>query len=141
MEKCKVKINIPEEEECLDLRKRLQKARYQVLEDGENWLGIAQAIEAVGKAIAKKDKYRSGLGNLKKELQQLVKEYHPTTGQGQYEAEEGPFESTFENLLEEVKEARNDEAHTGAAARSAARIAVVVGILSGGHFDGSKWRR
>ena len=82
----------------------------------------------MGKAIAKKDKYRSGLGNLKKELQQLVKEYHPTTGQGQYEAEEGPFESTFENLLEGVIEARNDEAHTGAAARSAARIAVVVGI-------------
>ena len=71
MRECKVRIKIPKEEECLELRKRLQKARYQVLEDGENWLGIAQAIEAVGKAIAKKDKYRSGLGNLKEELQNL----------------------------------------------------------------------
>ncbi len=121
-------IKIPKKEECLKLRKRLQKARYQVLEDGENWLGIAQAIEAVGNAIAKKSKVETGLGNLKKELQQLVKEYHPTTGQGQYKAEEGPFESTFENLLEEVRKTRNDEAHTGVAARSAARIAVVVGI-------------
>ena len=121
-------IKIPKEEECLDLRKRLQKARYQVLEDGENWLGIAQAIEAVGKAIAKKDKYGSGLGNLKEELQKFIKKCHPTTGQGQYEAEEGPFESTFENLLEKVRKTRNDEAHTGVAARSAARIAVVVGI-------------
>ena len=146
MRECKVKIKIPKEEECLELRKRLQKARYQVLEDGENWLGIAQAIEAVGKAIAKKDKYRSGLGNLKKELQQLVKDYHPTTGQGQYEVEEGPFESTFGNLLKEVKEARNDEAHTGVAARSATRIAIVVGIYledtlmaaSGAEKDGVK---
>ena len=128
MEKCKVKIKIPEEEECLELRKRLQKARYQVLEDGENWLGIAQAIEAVGKAIAKEDKYRSGLGSLKKELQKFIKKKHPTTDPGKKEAERGPLESTFENLLEGVIEARNDEAHTGAAARSAARIAVVVGI-------------
>ena len=50
-EQCKL-----EKEEYLELRKRLQKARYQVLEDGENWLGIAQAIEAVGKALAKKYK-------------------------------------------------------------------------------------
>lgn len=128
MRKCKVTIKIPKEEECLALRKRLQKARYQVLEDGENWLGIAQAIEAVGNAIAKKSKVETGLGNLKKELQQFIKKRHPTTGRGQYEAEEGPFESTFENLLEEVRKARNDEAHTGAAARAAARIATVVGI-------------
>lgn len=128
MRKCKVIIKIPEEKECLKLRKRLQKARYQVLEDGENWLGIAQAIEAVGNAIAKEEKVGKGLGKVKPELQQLVKEYHPTTGQGQYEAEEGPFESTFGNLLEEVRKARNDEAHMGAAARAAARIATVVGI-------------
>lgn len=128
MRKCKVTIKRPEEKECLELRKRLQKARYQVLEDGENWLGIAQAIEAVGNAIAKEEKVGKGLGKVKPELQQLVKEYHPTTGQGQYEAEEGPFESTFGNLLEEVRKARNDEAHTGAAARAAARIATVVGI-------------
>ena len=133
-------------EECLELRKRLQKARYQVLEDGENWLGIAQAIEAAGKAIAKEDKYRSGLGNLKEELQQFVKEYHPTTDHVKEEAERGPFESTFENFLKEVIEARNDEAHTGAAARSAARIATVVGIYledtlmaaSGAEEDGVK---
>ena len=139
-------MKIPEEEECLELRKRLQKARYQVLEDGENWLGIAQAIEAVGKAVAKEDKYRSGLGNLKKELQQFVKKYHPITDQGQEDIEEGPFESTFENLLEEVKETRNDEAHTGAAARAAARIATVAGIYledalmaaSGAEKDGVK---
>ena len=128
MRECKVKIKIPKEEERLELRKRLQKARYQVLEDGENWLGIAQAIEAVGKAIAKEDKYRSGLGSLKKELQKFIKKKHPTTDPGKKEAERGPLESTFENLLEEVRKARNDEAHTGAAARSAARIAVVVGI-------------
>ena len=128
MRECKVRIKIPKEEECLELRKRLQKARYKVLEDGENWLGIAQAIEAVGKAIVKGDKDKDTLGKLKEELQKFVKKCHPTTGQGQYEAEEGPFETTFKNLLEEVKEARNDEAHTGAAARSAARIAVVVGI-------------
>ena len=122
-------IKIPEEKECLELRKRLQKARYQVLEDGENWLGIAQAIESVGNAITKNErKVETGLSNVKQELQKFVKKCHPTTGQGQYEAEEGPFESTFENLLEEVRKARNDEAHTGAAARAAARIATVVGI-------------
>lgn len=82
----------------------------------------------MGKAIVKGDKDKDTLGKLKEELQKFVKKCHPTTGQGQYEVEEGPFESTFKNLLEEVKEARNDEAHTGAAARSAARIAVVVGI-------------
>ena len=126
---CKVNIRRPEKEECLELRKRLQKARYQVLEDGENWLGIAQAIEAVGNAITKNEKkVGTGLRNVEAELQQFVKKCHPTTGQGQYEAEEGPFESTFENLLEEVRKARNDEAHTGVTARAAARIAVVVGI-------------
>ena len=146
MRECKVKIKIPKEEERLELRKRLQKARYQVLEDGENWLGIAQAIEAVGKAIAKEDKYRSGLGSLKKELQKFIKKKHPTTDPGKKEAERGPLESTFENLLEEVRKARNDEAHTGVAARSAARIAVVVGIYledtlmaaSGAEKDGVK---
>lgn len=146
MRECKVRIKIPKEEECLELRKRLQKARYQVLEDGENWLGIAQAIEAVGKAIAKKDKYRSGLGSLKEELRKFVKKRHPTTDQRKKEAERGPLESTFENLLEEVIEARNDEAHTGAAARAAARIATVVGIYledtlmaaSGAEKDGVK---
>ena len=128
MRECKVKIKKPKEEECLELRKRLQKARYQVLEDGENWLGIAQAIEAVGKAIVKGDKNKDTLGKLQEELRKFVKKWHPTTDRGKEEAERGPFESTFKNLLKEVKEARNDEAHTGAAARSAARIATVVGI-------------
>ena len=128
MRECKVKIKIPKEEERLELRKRLQKARYQVLEDGENWLGIAQAIEAVGKAIVKGDKNKDTLGKLQEELRKFVKKWHPTTDRGKEEAERGPFESTFKNLLKEVKEARNDEAHTGAAARSAARIATVVGI-------------
>lgn len=118
-EKCKL-----EKEECLELRKRLQKARYQVLEDGENWLGIAQAIEAVGKALAKK--YIIKQCELKKELQKFVKN-HPTVGQRQEDIA-GPFRSTFETLLKEVINARNDEAHTGAAARSAARIATAVGI-------------
>ncbi len=146
MRECKVRIKIPKEEECLELRKRLQKARYQVLEDGENWLGIAQAIEAVGKAIVKGDKDKDTLGKLKEALQKFVKKCHPTTDQGQYEIEEGPFESTFKNLLEEIKEARNDEAHTGTAARAAARIATVVGIYledtlmaaSGAEKDGVK---
>ena len=121
-------IKIPKKEECLELRKRLQKARYQVLEDGENWLGIAQAIEAVGNAIAMEKEVGKGLGKLKKSLQQFVKKCHPTTDQKKEEAERGPFESTFENLLEEIIEARNDEAHTGVTARAAARIATVVGI-------------
>ena len=119
-EKCKL-----ENEECLELRKRLQKARYQVLEDGENWLGIAQAIEAVGKALAKK--YRVSQCELKKELQKFVKKHHSTAGQGQM-AIAGPFRSTFETLLKGVIKARNDEAHTGASARAATRIATAVGI-------------
>ena len=120
-EKCKL-----EKEECLELRKRLQKARYQVLEDGENWLGIAQAIEAVAKALAKK--YKVNQREQKKVLLKFVNRDHPTIGRGQKDIGEGPFRSTFETLLKEVINARNDEAHTGAAARSATRIATAVGI-------------
>ena len=116
--------------ECLHLRKRLQEERYKVLEDGENWLTIVQAIEVVGKAIvlsqtkpkalAKKRIY--GLGCLEKPLQDFVKKCHPTASQ-----DEEDFED-FKNLLEEVREVRNAEAHTGAAARAAAKIATTVGI-------------
>ena len=120
-EKCKL-----EKEECLELRKRLQKARYQVLEDGENWLGIAQAIEAVAKVLAKK--YKVIQCEQKKVLLKFVNRDHPTISRGQKDIGEGPFRSTFETLLKEVINARNDEAHTGAAARSAARIATAVGI-------------
>ena len=124
----------------------MQKARYQVLVDGENWLEIAQAIEAVGNAIAMEKEVGKGLGKLKKSLQQFVKKCHPTTGQEKEKVERGPFESTFENLLAEVIEARNQEAHTGAAARAAARIATVAGIYledalmaaSGAEKDGVK---
>ena len=121
-------MKILPQKECIYLRTRLQQARYQALADGENWLGIAQAIEAVGNAMADKEDVGKGLSRVKKGLKQFVKKRHPTIGPGQEEVEEGPFESTFENHLEEVIKVRNDEAHTGAAARAAVRIASVVGI-------------
>ena len=121
-------MKIPEKKECIYLRKRLQKARYQALADGEDWLGIAQAIEAVGNAMVDKEDVGKGLGLVKKELKQFVKKCHPIIGKGREGAEEGPFESTFENLLEEVIKVRNDEAHLGVAARAAVRIATAVGI-------------
>lgn len=113
--------------ECLHLRKRLQEERYKVLEDGENWLTIVQAIEAVGKAIvlsqtkptALAKKRVNGLRDLKEPLQEFVKKHHPTASQD---------EEDFKDLLEEVREVRNAEAHTGAAARAAAKIATTVGI-------------
>ena len=135
-------IKIPEEKECLELRKRLQKARYQVLEDGENWLGIAQAIESVGNAITKNErKVETGLSNVKQELQKFVKKCHPTTGQGQYEAEEGPFESTFENLLEEVRKAKKRRGTHGSSSTSSSENSNRGRNLSGRRLDGSKWRR
>ncbi len=70
MTKCK--------EKYLHLRKNLQKARYKVLEDGENWLVIEQEVEAVGKAVSESPKPVYGLGGLKKPLQDFVKKYHPT---------------------------------------------------------------
>ncbi len=122
MTKCK--------KECLHLRKRLQEARYKVLEDGENWLAIVQAIEAVGKAIvlfqtkpkALAKNRVNGLGDLQKPLQDFVKKYHPTASQ-----EEVDFED-FKDLLEEVREVRNAEVHTGSASRAAAKMATTVGI-------------
>ena len=114
MTKCKKKY--------LHLRKNLQKARYRVLEDGENWLVIVQEVEAVGKAVSKSPKPVYGLEKLKEPLQCFVREYHPTVSQ-----EEEDFEN-FKDLLEEVQRVRNDEAHTGAAARAAAKIATTVGI-------------
>lgn len=114
MTKCKKKY--------LHLRKNLQKARYRVLEDGENWLVIVQEVEAVGKAVSKSPKPVYGLEKLKEPLQDFVKKYHPTASQ-----EEEDFEN-FKDLLKEVQRVRNDEAHTGAAARAAAKIATTVGI-------------
>ena len=114
MTKCKKKY--------LHLRKNLQKARYRVLEDGENWLVIVQEVEAVGKAVSESPKPVYGLGGLKKPLQDFVKKYHPTASQGEEDFED------FKDLLEEVQRVRNDEAHTGAAARAAAKIATTVGI-------------
>ena len=114
MTKCKKKY--------LHLRKNLQKARYRVLEDGENWLVIVQEVEAVGKAVSESPKPVYGLEKLKEPLQCFVREYHPTASQ-----EEDDFEN-FKDLLEEVQRVRNDEAHTGAAARAAAKIATTVGI-------------
>ncbi len=116
--------------ECLHLRKRLQEERYKVLEDGENWLTIVQAIEAVGKAIvlsqtkptALAKKRVNGLGTLIEPLQEFIKKYHPTASQ-----EEEDFED-FKDLLEEVRQVRNAEVHTGASARAAAKIATTVGI-------------
>ena len=67
MTKCKKKY--------LYLRKQLQKARYRVLEDGENWLVIVQAIEVVGKVVSESPKPVDSLGGLKKPLQDFVGEY------------------------------------------------------------------
>ena len=120
-------MKIPRKKECIYLWKRLQKARYQALGDGENWLGIAQAIEAVGNAIVPPQKVGKGLGQMRREFSQFV-ECHPTIRKGREGTEEGPFESTFDNLFEEVINVRNDEAHTGVAARAAVRIATAVGI-------------
>ncbi len=114
MTKCK--------EKYLHLRKNLQKARYKVLEDGENWLVIEQEVEAVGKAVSESPKPVYGLDGLKKPLQNFVKKYHPTASQKKEDFE------NFKDLLEEVRRVRNDEAHTGAAARAAAKIATTVGI-------------
>ena len=113
--------------ECLHLRKRLQEERYKVLEDGENWLTIVQAIEAVGKAIvlsqtkptALAKKRVNGLGDLIEPLQEFVKKHHPTASQE---------EEDFKDLLEEVRQVRNAEVHTGASARAAAKMATTVGI-------------
>ena len=116
MTKCKKKY--------LYLRKQLQKARYRVLEDGENWLVIVQAIEVVGKVVSESPKPVDSLGGLKKPLQDFVGEYHPTASPSQKKED---FEN-FKDLLEEVLRVRNDEAHTGAAARAAAKIATTVGI-------------
>ena len=107
MTKCKKKY--------LHLRKNLQKARYRVLEDGENWLVIVQEVEAVGKAVSSQPP--NGLGDLIESLQDFVKTHHPSQGK-----------EDFEDLLNEVKRVRNDMAHTGAAARAAAKIATTVGI-------------
>lgn len=107
MTKCKKKY--------LHLRKNLQKARYRVLEDGENWLVIVQAIEVVGKVVSSQPP--NGFGDLIEPLQKFVNKHHP--GQGKED---------FEDLLNEVKRVRNDMAHTGAAARAAAKIATMVGI-------------
>ena len=109
MTKCKKKY--------LHLRKNLQKARYRVLEDGENWLVIVQEVEAVGKAVSSSSQPPNGLGDLIEPLQEFVKNHHPSQGK-----------EDFEDLLNEVKRVRNDMAHTGAAARAAAKIATTVGI-------------
>ena len=111
MTKCKKKY--------LYLRKQLQKARYKVLEDGENWLVIEQEVEAVGKAVSESPEPVYGLEKLKEPLQDFVEKHHPTASQD---------EEDFKDLLEEVRRVRNDEAHTGAAARAAAKIATTVGI-------------
>ncbi len=119
MTKCK--------KECLHLRKRLQEERYKVLEDGENWLTIVQAIEAVGKAIvlsqtkptALAKKRVNGLADLIEPLQEFIKKHHPIASQE---------EEDFKDLLEEVRQVRNAEVHTGASARAAAKIATTVGI-------------
>ena len=102
MTKCKKKY--------LHLRKNLQKARYRVLEDGENWLVIVQEVEAVGKASVIPTPKR--LGRFDRAASSFVKKHHPSQGK-----------EDFEDLLNEVKRVRNDMAHTGAAARAAAKIA------------------
>ena len=85
MTKCKKKY--------LHLRKNLQKARYRVLEDGENWLVIVQEVEAVGKAVSESPKPVYGLEKLKEPLQCFVRENHPTASQ-----EEDDF-GNFKDLL------------------------------------------
>ena len=128
--------------ECVHLRKRLQEERYKVLEDGENWLTIVQAIEAVGKAIvlsqtkptALAKKRVNGLGDLIEPLQEFVKKHHPTASR-----EEEDFED-FKDLLEEVRQVRNAEVHRSVST-SSSENSNHGRNLSGGYLNGSKWRR
>lgn len=109
------------DEQARTLRRRLQEARYGVEQSKEEFLDIAQAIEAVGKAQYPK---ATGLGRMKCALRSFIENHHPLG-----EEVAGPSAGSFSALFPIVLEARNDEAHQGASARAAAGAAVRIGIM------------
>ena len=110
-----------DDEQARTLRRRLQEARYGVEQSKEEFLGIAQAIEAVGKA---QNPETNGLGGMKDKLRSFIENKHPIG-----RAVVGPSAGNFSALFPIVLEARNDEAHQGASARAAAAAAVRIGIM------------
>ena len=110
-----------EKEKALVLCKRLRGARYEVVQSQEGFLNIAQAIEAVGKAL-KPD--AMALGHMREAFSDFIGKHHPL-GKSAVESDTGSFAALFPIVLE----ARNDEAHLGASARAAATAGVRIGIM------------
>ena len=110
-----------EKENALVLCRRLRGARYEVVQSKEGFLNIAQAIEAVGKALKPN---AIGLRQMRKPLSDFIGKHHPLGKKAV-----GPDTGSFAALFPIVLEARNDEAHLGASARAAATAGVRIGVM------------